>query len=89
MALTTIKTRFAALVCALAMVSFSGTALADSGSGSSGGGGDDEDGGALIVVVINNDGDTEVMNEVEIRQRCENEAEFVVNNTQICQNMIG
>jgi hypothetical protein len=73
------KTLVAAVACALALA---GPALADGGSGSSGSGSGDDEGTHLVMLTVN--GPLVEMGDVEIRQRCENEAEFVVLNNQAC-----
>jgi hypothetical protein len=85
MELAAIKTRFAALVCALAMVSFSGTALADSGSSDDG----EQERTYLVYIQMNGSLVTVNMGETEIEQRCEQDNEFSNNNTQICTIALG
>jgi hypothetical protein len=84
-ALTEIKRGLAALLCAV-MVSFAGTALADSGSG---GGDDDDDENNEQFAVQERDPNTGevriiIINRQELEQRCEQDDVFAAMNVQTC-----
>jgi hypothetical protein len=88
MALRRIRSIFATAVCAVAIVSFSSTALADGGSSGSG---DDDDGEQTHLVLVEMNGSLVVveMGETEVEQRCEQDNEFADNNVQTCTLVVG